>query len=317
MKRLKKGFRTALLLFLVVVAFQQAARALFLLPEVSLRYDAPLTGEQVAAAREYGRLCGKTALTFWTERTVVVWQTFASVIAVQITFDGEADVAFPAEYTFGRAPSGLEPETCAVSTGFAWMLWGSEEIVGLELTAEGSVCRVVGVFEWDAPLLLRPDAEGFTAVELQGLSEQEDSYRQADTFAGASGLGTPDEILWGTGFGAWLRCLPWLSLTAVGLCAGTKRGPRKYRGWGLCLALLFAIALPNLLQALPPWLIPTRWSDFEFWSQLWQTLSKRCHDLVALTPQFRDTEAKLAGIKAILACLGACVLLPGWLRRSH
>lgn len=83
------------------------------------------------------------------------------------------------------------------------------------------------------------------------------------------------------------------------------------------MVLLFAIALPNLLQALPPWLIPTRWSDFEFWSQLWQTLSKRCHDLVALTPQFRDTEAKLAGIKAILACLGACVLLPGWLRRSH
>ncbi len=313
MKWLKKGALAGLLLWLMYIAFEQAALVAFLLPTVSIRFDLPLTQAQMATARSYAEQYDGLYLTFWTERTVFVQNHLRSAQAQQITFDGNADLAYPAEYAFGRAPLNQEPETCAVSTGFAWALWGSEEVVGLTVTAEDATCTVVGVFPEDQPLILRPDREGFTVAELQDIPAGEDGYRFASTFSLSCGLGTPDEILWGSGFGGWVQALPWLCLILVGLRLVVislkelkRRLPFRLGTWCLMLAFFLVLLLPALLETLPPWLIPSRWSDFSFWGRLAETLWDRCYDFLALTPQLRDVQVKIATVKALAASL--CVL---------
>lgn len=315
MKWLKKGLLAALILVLLSFSFRQTALVRRLLPSVSLRYTAPLTVEQLAAARSYARQTEGPSIAFWTERRVPARSALGNTMVQQITFDGEADLAYPAEYRFGRAPSALEPQTCAVSVGLAWALWGGQDATGLELTVEDTTCRVVGIFPGEEALLLRPDTADFTAAELQHIPEGEDGYRWAETFAMTSGLGQPDWILWSSGFSAWIQLLPWFCVTVPGLwlvlygIGKLRRLPAFWRS-AVCFGLAFflALLLPALLEALPAWLIPTRWSDLNHWHRLGQTLQARLLDLLALYPSSRDVAAKTAAISVILAVSGVHLL---------
>lgn len=310
MKWTKKLLAAGLMLWLLIAAFQQAALVSFLYPTVSLRFDEPLDTVQVERAREYAQKNGGPWQTFWSERKVRV-NGFA---VQQITFDGESMLAYPAEYRYGHSPTTWELETCAVSTWLAWQVWGSENVVGLELTVEDVTCRVVGVFPAEEAVLIRPDTGNFTAVELENVPPGEDSYRYAANYAYVSGLGTPDEILWG-GFAEWIQILPWIPVVLSSALL-IRYGMEKYRKlspfWRSALAFGLAftvvLALPGLLERLPPWLLPTRWSDFEFWTRLWDTFMERCGAFLALNPQSRDVQAKTAMAKVVFCTLGACTL---------
>lgn len=300
---------------LLALAFQQAAQLRFLYPTTSLRFDAPLEASRVEQARAYGASFGGPAFTFWTERTVWVSAGQNGGDAVQITFDGEPELALPVEYRFGRAPVNPEAGACAVSTGLAWALWGGEDVVGLTLTVEDVQCRVTGVFRDDGLCLLRPDSTGFTAAELQNVPTGEDAYRLAAACARDGGLGEPAEILWGSGFAAWAGVLPWLpvllaaarlAVWAIRKVRGLSSFRRSALGFGL--AFLLAFLMPGILERIPAWLLPTRWGDFAFWSRLGETLLERCRDFLSLTPTARDVAAKLAMLKEFSAVLGACVL---------
>lgn len=312
MKKLKKLLAAGAVLWLLMCAFQQTAVVSSLYPTVSLRYDEALTWQQVEAAKEYAEKNDGPWPTFWAEHTV--WVQGHAV--QQVRFDGEAQLAYPTEYRHGCAPTSWELGTCAVSTGLAWSLWGGEDVVGLELTVGDATCRVVGVFLGEEAVLLRPDTGGFTAVELENVPPGEDSYRYAANYAYVCGLGTPDEILWGPGFAGWIQIIPWIPVLLSALpLAGY--GVEKYRKlppfWRSTLAfgLAFgaALALPGLLERLPPWLLPTRWGDFDFWARLGDTLADRCSDFFALDPQSRDVQSKMAAAKAIFAALAACAII--------
>lgn len=312
MKHVKKLLKAGILLAFLALAFWQAALVSFLCPTVSLRYDEAISREQAEKAKEYASQTGGPQLTFWTEATVQI----DDLAARQITFDGEGTVAYPAEYCHGSAPASGAPDACAVSTGLAWSVWGGENVVGLELTVGDVTCRVTGVFREDAPVLVRPDSGNFTAVELENVPPGDDSYRYAENFAYVCGLGTPDEILWGPGFAGWMRILPWIPvmLCAVPLARYGKKKLEQISPLGrrmLVFGLLFAaaLALPALLNAMPPWLLPTRWSDFAFWSRLWNTVAERCRDFLALDPQSRDVRVKIAMAKVICCTLGACTMV--------
>lgn len=308
----KRLLTTGLMLWLLIAAFQQASLVSFLYPTVSLRFDDPLDAVHVQRTREYAQKNGGPWLTFWSERKIRV-NGFA---AQQITFDGESMLAYPAEYRYGHSATTWESETCAVSTGLAWRVWGGENAVGLELTVEDVTCRIVGVFPAEEAVLIRPDTGNFTAVELENVPPGEDSYRYTSNYAYVCGLGTPDKILWGSGFADWIQILPWipLVLSALPLADLGARKCRKLSSFwrsALAFGLAFgaAFALPGLLERLPPWLLPTWWSDFDFWIRLGETLKDRCRDVFALNPQSRDVQAKIAVVKVIFATLGACILV--------
>ena len=57
--------------------------------------------------------------------------------------------------------------------------------------------------------------------------------------------------------------------------------------------ILFAILLPFLLNAMPAWLIPTRWSDFSFWSSLIRQANDSLREFFSVNSMSRDVELKM------------------------
>lgn len=57
---------------------------------------------------------------------------------------------------------------------------------------------------------------------------------------------------------------------------------------GFALLLMAALALPHLLAALPRWLVPSRWSDMNFWMDLGNLVQQSLVAFVSLTNSIRD-----------------------------
>ena len=69
------------------------------------------------------------------------------------------------------------------------------------------------------------------------------------------------------------------------------------------LLLMAALALPDLLAALPRWLVPSRWSDMNFWMDLGNLVQQSLMAFVSLTNSIRD---QLLG--AQILAFGGCLL---------
>ena len=212
---------------------------------------------------------------------------------VCIGYRGDARGCLPVRYQAGGAP-GLLGKECALSAALAEALFGSTDVVGLSVTWQEQIYTVCGVFAATDCVLLAPSRDHLTAAELRGVSADAPK-EDAEQWCQTVGLPTPQAIvygpqrlwladclcwapLWILGLG-WLGCLFHLSLAWPGLL--------RWLFW-FALALVFALLLPLLLQALPGWLVPARWSDISFWEQLWQKIGEGRRAL-AETPQlWRD-----------------------------
>lgn len=303
MKRIIKWAVVPMLLLTLAISFRLSAQLQDLCRSTSLRFDTALTAEQVKSAREYGETTEAPYLTFWGESEAWVSANTRGTKARQIVFNGGADLAYPLRYHSGSAPAVLEPNTCAVSTGLAWALWGADRVVGMELKIDGEEYRVSGVFEENTCHLIRWAEDGFTAVEIRDIPAKSDSYRYAKELAAACGLPLADGILWGHGISAVTSILPWLPLIIAGVSIAwyllKKASHLPALFWGF-LALGFVLALPAVLEAIPGWLVPTRWSDLDFWSRLWRTMGDRFVDFLTLNPTTMDTWRKLLIIQLLV-----------------
>jgi len=54
------------------------------------------------------------------------------------------------------------------------------------------------------------------------------------------------------------------------------------------ILLGLALALPVILDLLPAWMIPTRFSDFSFWSNMINQLGEDLKEHIRLAPRLRD-----------------------------
>ena len=310
MKRIVKWSVPVALLALMVLSFSLSARLTELCPSISLRYDTPLTAQQVEWSRAYTAEYGAPFLTFWTES-----QTFVSVedmgtSAAQILYNGNPDISYPATYRHGNAP-GMDRMSCSISIPLAWELWGSDRVVGMTLKIDGKEYTVSGVFEGEDNRLFRWADSGFTAAEIPNTPKGEDSYRYALDLAAQSGLGHPSGILWGSGMAEIGRMLCWLPLALVGCMLACPHLARLRKLSGLFWAILIlgiVLALPWILNVIPGWLVPTRWSDFGFYGRLWDTFRDRWHDLLMLSPTPMDAQRKVLFIGLLFGSFGCCVL---------
>ena len=310
MKRIVKWLIPILLLVLMILSFSLSAQLTELCPSISLRYDTPLNEKQVEWSRAYTDEYDAPYLTFWTES-----QTFVSIddmgaTAAQILYNGDAGFSYPVTYRHGGAP-GLDKTACSISAPLAWQLWQSDRVVGMTLQIDGKEYTISGVFEGDDNRLFRWADSGFTAVEIPNTPKGEDSYRYALDLAAQSGLGHPTGILWGSGMAAIGRVLCWLPLALAGcfLIMPYLAQLKKIPGivWAI-LILVLVLALPAIIEVLPGWMVPTRWSDFGFYGRLWDTFRDRWHDLLMLSPTPMDAQRKVLFLGLLFSCLGSCVL---------
>jgi len=278
-------------------------------PLISLRYATPFSGKTAYQARQYSVEHSDDDTfwpTFWHETQAGLAGEYSSAYAVCILFSGDASLVWPARYITGTAPGVTDGAGCAVSSALAWELWGGTDVAGTEVEIGGETRTVRGVFEGDDLLALvsvrdEDTTQSFTAVELSGGPSgivRSDVRR----YASAAGLGTPDNILMGTpvALASALAALPIfiLSLYGLGLCiARLRTRPAALRTGMLMALIMFAFFLPGLLDILPGWMIPTRWSDFSFWGELASQVGTDLREYLVLSPTLRDVEYKILLLK--------------------
>lgn len=310
MKQKRKWLIPVVLLVLMMVSFRLSAQLSALCPSISLRYASPLTAQQIERARAYAEKNAAPFLTFWTESSTFVTFQEHGVQAAQILYDGDPELPYPVTYRHG-GPPGLDKTSCAVSTGLAWELWQADRVVGMTVEIEGTKYTVSGVFEEEACRLFRRADAGFTAVEIPDTPQGEDSYRYAQDLVAKSGLGLASGILWGSGMAGIGRALCFLPLilAACYLLVSCFAKLKKLPGivWGV-LILGAVLALPQILEAVPGWLVPTRWSDFSFYARLWDTFCQRWRELLLLNPTPMDAQRKTLFLGLLFCALGCCFL---------
>ena len=336
-RRFKRSFAALLLvglLALLTAAGLVGAAGLTSGAPASLRFDPPVSGPAAYAARQYaaGQEGEVFWPTFWREGQSKLATALAEVSADCIAYSGDAALVWPAEYLSGAAPSVTDSTGCAVSSALARRLWGSTDVVGQCLEADGEERLVRGVFESRRELILlgfadEDASQAWSAAELSG-GPRHASRAQAAAFAAEAGLGQPGSILMSSGpaAAAWvLAVLPLILLSLYGLArAMAWLRPRSRWGWRalwFSLALGLALTLPLLLETLPPRMIPSRWSDLDFWAGLWRQGEAALRELLSARPTLRDVEQRLQWVRQAAlgtASLGlACLWIGAAHTRSH
>ena len=266
---MKRLCRAAVLFLLLCFSFRQAAVIREQAPSVSLRFSAPFAIDQAAPFA-----------AVWSEEEAII----SGIGATVIRFAGDARLAFPAAWVCGAPPNDLMENACAVSTNLAWALYGGTEVTALTLQFGEATYRICGVFDHEAPVLLLPGEDGFTAAELYPVPTGIDQYRHARNYAAQAGLDDPAQILCGPEIVRLADLLPWLCVISAAWPLAHRIARRRFWVWILAVLLLLAI--------IPDWCVPTRWSDTVFWEELMHSLHSRIHDWLMLHPALRDVTVK-------------------------
>ncbi|MCL2372656.1 MAG: hypothetical protein FWC78_04560 [Defluviitaleaceae bacterium] len=309
-----------LLAALLVVGLRGAAE-ISRFSNISLRFSQPICGQTAHRTRQYSIECNgynQFWPTFWHEGSAEFSAGVRTVQASAISYSGNAALVWPGRYVAGSAPSSVDGNGVAVSEALAHSLWGSIDIVGMLVYVDDAPRIVRGVFEANGELALlsfhiEDTQQSWTAIELEG-GTQHPTRSHAESFAIASGLGRPDYMLMG-GVITLARFMPILPLIIaaihllvmligfMGKYYPAARMPVVFVGF-----ILFAIAVPFLLNSLPPWIIPTHWSDFIFWQELLQQANAGLREFLGATPMLRDVELRLGLLKqAVVMVVALCV----------
>ena len=287
---------------------------------VSLRYYTPLTGETAYRARQHAaENTDGFWPTFWHEENAILSNGRSAVNVVTILFSGDAFLVWPAVFIIGSAPSSVDGMGVAVSENLARNLWGSIDIIGMGVYVNNEPRIVRGVFHGSLELALvsfhiEDISLNFSAVELSG-GISSTTRGDAESFALSAGLGRPDYIIMG-GVGAvsvFMSFFPLLIPLIYAVVMLVRYVRKHYPLVGAPLffggLILFAVFLPILLNALPTWLTPTRWSDFGFWGMQVSNAAYALREFLSINPLLRDVELKIhllrqVGFMFIATCAG-------------
>lgn len=288
-------------------------------PARSLRYSgAPLSGQQAEALRRHAVESAETESdawwpSFWAETTARLETELAETESTCLYYSGDGALVWPAEFLAGGWPGATDTRGCVLSRALAFRLWGSGQVVGKTLKLGEETYTVRGVFAGDEALALaacgeRESPVGWQAVELPTGADA--TGEEALAFATAGGLPQPESMIQGVyGLGRLAALAPVLVLLVAALLGA---GRAAVRGLGLpggavlfAAALALALLLPALLELLPGWLVPSRWSDFGFWGGQLTQAGEALRGFFGAVPHSRDVDGKLLLLRqGVLLALG-------------
>ena len=308
-----KGFRhrisaTQILLWclftlLLLLGFSEA-NSISQFSGASMRFNNPITGQAAHRARQYSAANPETFWpTFWHQNTASFSVGVRNANANAISFSGDASLVWPMEFVAGSAPSAIDGFGIVISETLAHRLFGSTNIVGLTIYVNNEPRTIRGVFQGNMYLALlsyhiEDVSQSWTAVELSG-GPTHPTRQHAESFAIAAGLGRPNYIIM-SGANSLARLMSILPLIIPAIYALVLIVFFVRRYYHIAAAplfftglVIFAILLPVLLNTLPPWVIPTRWSDFSHWSSLIQQVRDALYEFLSIYPTLRDIELRM------------------------
>lgn len=254
------------------------------LPRVGYSFKAMEKNEQRAAE--------PVAFTAWSQlegQSVTVSELERTHTMGVVTVYGDSTLVLP------QLPMLLWGDAgCLLDTDSCYALFGDFSPIGAVVELDGISYTITGVFDYPAGMLVRQgntrsDADWNRITLAPGGVPNPDGV--AGEFAMRHGL-TPYGVLSAdlcSGLaGVFSHLLPLMVLLTVLVCGLRQAYRRRATPVQTVLALLLTGAASTLLWVLcglsftvPLWLIPARWSDFEFWtaalaqikSQLWLLLT--------------------------------------------
>ena len=301
---------------------------------VSVRYtDGGVSPAQVSRALRYGREDGNDAfpeLTLWREKQnqSISDGNFRLGTADIYEIFGNGSQLMPLSLTSGSLPAKGDTQGCAVSRDVAQNLWGSGDVLGKTLIYEDVSYTVRGVFTGCKNLVM-----------IQGGADEEDLYPALLlTFLKDGGNVTEDTrnflnryslpigeildvslLLWAVSFCTSLPALFlifWMIFRLVRQCYGLRYAPL------ICTLFLFLAAgaaflavWAGNLMGLPQDLIPTQWSDFDYWSGLIRNIKDSLHAALRLPLTDRDLQIWSAALMGMLLSATAAALSVPAVRR--
>jgi len=277
---------------------------------VSVRYDEPFSGQAAYQLRRFSIGQGENTFwpTFWHEKEAKIESALRSVNAHCILFSGDASLVLPTDYVTGAAPGVTDGSGCAVSSAMANELWGGSDVAGQPVTIDGVERTIRGVFEHDQLIALlsvsdEDTSQSFTAIELSG-SSSSTTRADIENYISRAGLPAPDRILLDrpTLLASFLAFLPLIILTVyLAVCLFIRLKKRALVIYLIVFTVFLGLAftLPLLLDLLPTWLIPSRFSDFSFWGDMIRQLGDDFREHMWLTPRLRDVSYMILFYKQI------------------
>lgn len=317
MKKILAILLAVFLFALVRVGLKNAEKMQWYTAGVSLRYEEPLQSDVVHDAHKQN-----ASLTFWCQQEDILEIENKQIHATIFLYNGDMAMVWGQPLKIGSIPSPFDESGCVLSSGAAYALFGSENVVGLFLKQGNTTYVVRGIFESNDLLAILPvSTAAFTAVEIpytEALWQDPDT--QVTMLSQETGLPTPQWQLYPKEIFAimqWTLYIPILfsGIVLLSLFAHTIKGWTViYRdGLVFLILLLLILALPFFFQVWPQWLTPSRWSDFSWWRQVLSQLKNHFYAWLSIIPSYRDVCIKTIVLCHLSIIAGQCILCE-WLR---
>lgn len=306
---------------LMLLMFKTADLIGRIYPSYSLRYSSKINGQTAEKAVRYINSNSESGFdhAFWKETTAKMKSEINTLDAKCVYYTGKSQLVWPARFISGGYPGDIDAAGCAVSSELAWRLWGSLDVLDMPLEIDGREYKVRGVFEDKQEIALAGSTndirDGWNAAELSPADKNTTANNIKD-LASASGLGTPDSIVDGPAISSVANAAAYLlpvALIIFSVFVMLRMFPSKNHLYRevmiLGLLLIFALFLPDLLDMLPPSMIPGRWSDFSFWTIMRSNIMADIKNYFLLVPFEIDAVAKFSILKQLILLFAGIVLM--------
>lgn len=247
-----------------------------------------------------------------------------SILAAGTEVFGDMSLVMPFHFIDGNVTGSGDYKGCILSQKAAYQLFGSGNAVGLEVVYQDKSYIVRGVFESkEAMIFVRNQEKSavYDCVELRFRNMENAGYC-GDEFLQKNGItGTRviiDSELLENILKIFYLLTPCLIIAFISADTVTLTGrfsSRASRGAvGAAAMILFVIILISLFQfdlQLSESLIPTKWSDFDFYVNTGKNIAEGFKNLNQMTPQIKERQMQQQALTCIftgLSSLGILVL---------
>lgn len=219
---------------------------------------------------------------------------------------GDMSLTAPMSLICGNFAYGDDRKGCVIDTKTAYQLFGTEMAVGNAVIYKNQIYYIRGVVKTEPSVLLFQGNESMKYSNLELLYEEAERGEEfAGDFLFQNGLSTEFTIIDGCFYSSsirWLLSLPlWLFFfTAVSIIIRryfrikAEVGQKRFYLYGIlgilsimgfCLLLHQAAGSPLYI---PEKLIPSQWSDFDYWVRQYSRIKEQVLQIRYLPPCTKD-----------------------------
>lgn len=267
--------------------------------QISVRGEGPLIGAKdldsyYEQTREKTDSSAIPNVTLWNEKKEVPVSSGEFFTGSGYTLEegyGDLDRILPGHLKKGGYPGINDTAGCAISQKGAITLFGSDQVIGKEITVQGKTYIIRGIIEWEKECLWiqNPDAEGFQNIELV-YSGRIPQTSEASKWLMQVGAGNAQAVITGStyqAFGKLLLSLPiWVLWAAFVRRVHYELRRKKQGNLKTVMKILFAAAVMigtavgiRYSFSFGNDFIPSRWSDFAFFQNKWKVLKEAAQSI--------------------------------------